>query len=45
MTFELIRLRFHFHAAEPLYFPRGKAANVLRGAFGMMLRESASPAA
>jgi len=42
MTFELWRLRFHFHAEESLVFPPGKAANVLRGAFGMMLRETAN---
>jgi hypothetical protein len=44
-TFELWRLRFQLHAEEPVVFPPGKAANTLRGAFGMMLRESASPAA
>jgi hypothetical protein len=42
VTFELIRLRFHFRAAESLHFPPGKAANTLRGAFGMMLRDTAS---
>lgn len=42
VTFEFWRLRFHFHAAESLFFPPGKAANVLRGAFGMMLRETAN---
>lgn len=42
MTFELIRLRFHFRAMESLFFPPGKAGNVLRGAFGMMLRETAN---
>jgi hypothetical protein len=41
VTFELIRLRFRFRAAGPLYFPPGKAGNTLRGAFGMMLRETA----
>ncbi len=41
MTFELIRLRFHLRAAEPVHFPPGKAGNVLRGAFGLMLRETA----
>jgi len=45
VTFEFWRLRFHFHAQQALVFPPGKAANVLRGAFGMMLRETASPAA
>jgi hypothetical protein len=43
VTFELIRLRFHFRAVESLYVPRGKAGNTLRGALGMMLRETASP--
>ena len=42
VTFDLWRLRFHFHAEESLFFPPGKAANVLRGAFGMMLRETAN---
>lgn len=42
VTFELIRLRFHFRAAAALYFPPGKAGNTLRGAFGMMLRETAA---
>jgi len=44
VTFEVWRLRFHFHAEESLFFPPGKAANVLRGAFGMMLRETAGAA-
>jgi hypothetical protein len=44
VTFEFWRLRFRFHAEQSLYFPPGKAANTLRGAFGMMLRETASPA-
>ena len=44
MTFDLWRLRFHFHAEEALFFPPGKAANVLRGAFGTLLRETADPA-
>jgi len=42
VTFELIRMRFHLRAAGSLYFPPGKAGNVLRGAFGMMLRETTS---
>ena len=41
MTLDLIRLRFHFRAAGSLYFPPGKAGNTLRGAFGIMLRETA----
>jgi hypothetical protein len=42
MTFELWRLRFRFQAEESLVFPAGNAANVLRGALGMMLRETAN---
>jgi hypothetical protein len=45
VTFEFWRLRFRFHAEQSLFFPPGQAANVLRGAFGTMLRETASPAA
>jgi hypothetical protein len=41
VTFDLVRLRFRFRALEPKYFPPGKAGNVLRGAFGTMLLESA----
>jgi hypothetical protein len=41
MTFELIRLRFHFRAAGSLCFPPGKAGNTLRGAFGILLRQTA----
>jgi hypothetical protein len=41
VTFELIRLRFHMRAAGSLWFPPGQAGNVLRGAFGMLLRQSA----
>lgn len=44
VTFEVWRLRFRFKAEESVFFPPGKAANTLRGAFGMMLRETASPA-
>jgi hypothetical protein len=39
--FDLLRARFHFRALDPLYFPPGKAANVLRGAFGTILRKTA----
>lgn len=42
MTFELIRLRFHFRAVESLRFAPGKAGNTLRGAFGMMLQRTAT---
>jgi hypothetical protein len=39
VTFELIRLRLVFRAVDPLHFPQGSAANVLRGAFGLMLHD------
>lgn len=35
--FELVALRLEFAARDGLHFPPGKAANVLRGAFGMAL--------
>jgi hypothetical protein len=44
-TFEFYRFRFHFRALDPVHFPRGKSANVVRGAFGAMLRQSAAPEA
>jgi hypothetical protein len=43
-TFEFFRFRFHFRAAEQVHFPRGKSANLVRGAFGTVLRESVTPA-
>ena len=43
-TFEFFRFRFHFRAAEQVHFPRGKSANLVRGAFGSVLRESVAPA-
>jgi len=42
-TFEFFRFRFHFRAAEPVHFPLGKTANLVRGAFGTALRESVTP--
>jgi hypothetical protein len=39
-TFEFYRFRFHFRALDRLYFPRGKSANVVRGAFGAVLRDT-----
>jgi hypothetical protein len=39
MTFEFHRLRFHFQAEDPVYFPPGKPGNILRGAFGMFFRK------
>jgi hypothetical protein len=37
MRFEFYPLRFQFVARESLYFPPGNAANILRGAFGVIL--------
>jgi hypothetical protein len=34
LNFHLYPLRFFFVAREPVHFPLGKAANLLRGAFG-----------
>ena len=39
-SFEFFRFRFHFQALDPVHFPAGKSANVVRGAFGMALREA-----
>jgi hypothetical protein len=38
MRFEFYRLRFNLTAQETIRFPRGKPANVLRGAFGSIFR-------
>ena len=35
--FRLYRLRFHFVSAEPVYYPHGRASNVIRGALGTIL--------
>jgi hypothetical protein len=43
--FEFYRFRFHFRAIDPVYFPAGKSGNVIRGALGKVLRDTASPAA
>jgi hypothetical protein len=43
-TFEFYRFRFHFRALDRVNFPPGKSSNVVRGAFGTLLRQSASPA-
>jgi hypothetical protein len=39
-TFEFYRYRFHFRAIDHLHFPAGKSANVVRGAFGAVLRDT-----
>jgi len=41
--FEFYRYRFQFTAAAPIHFPAGKSANVVRGAFGLLLRDTAAP--
>ena len=44
MQFQLFPLRFQFVAGESLYFPPGKAGNILRGALGLIFkRETCSP--
>ena len=44
VTFEFFRFRFRFRALDALFFPPGKSTNVLRGAFGTLLRDTATPA-
>jgi CRISPR-associated endoribonuclease Cas6 len=44
IRFEFYRFRFHFRAVDPMFFPAGKSGNVIRGALGMVLRDTASPA-
>jgi len=39
-AFEFYRFRFHFRALDKLHFPKGKSANVIRGAFGAVLRDT-----
>jgi hypothetical protein len=41
LDFPLYPWRFTFVAREPLYFPPGKASNLLRGAFGSIFRRIA----
>ena len=41
MIFRLQPLRFSFAALETIHFPEGKSANILRGAFGVILRRLA----
>ena len=40
-SFSVWPFRFHFVAVDALYFPPDKAANVLRGAFGVIFRKLA----
>lgn len=41
MTFAFFRLRFHFEAIDPLWFPAEGAGNTVRGALGYVLRQVA----
>jgi hypothetical protein len=41
LNFRLHPLRFSFVALDPVYFPPGKSANLLRGAFGVIFRRIA----
>ncbi|MFL6354424.1 MAG: hypothetical protein ACJ74Z_21595 [Bryobacteraceae bacterium] len=41
VVFRLYPLRFSFIAREPIYFPPGKSSNILRGAFGLIIRRIA----
>jgi hypothetical protein len=41
LHFRLYPLRFSFVARDPIDFPPGKSANLLRGAFGLILRRIA----
>lgn len=43
MTFRFCSLRFCFCPRDCIHFPAGKSANVLRGAFGHLLRRTACP--
>jgi hypothetical protein len=39
LTFEFFAFRFQFRALESLYFPPGKAGNVIRGTLGSIFRK------
>ena len=38
-SFSLFACRFHFRAVDTLYFPPGKAGNIVRGTFGSIFRK------
>jgi len=44
IAFAFYRFRFHFRALDAVHFPAGKSTNVIRGAFGSVLRDTAPPA-
>jgi len=41
LRFDLFAFRFHFRAGGGIYFPPGKAGNIVRGAFGSIFRKIA----
>ena len=41
LALQLLPLRFHLEARQPIYFPPGKASNILRGGFGRSFRSIA----
>jgi hypothetical protein len=43
LTFAFHRLRLHFRATDAIFFPAFQSANILRGAFGTILREVVPP--
>jgi len=43
LTFQVLPLRFGFHARDALHFPVGKSGNTLRGAFGTIFRRLVCP--
>jgi CRISPR-associated endoribonuclease Cas6 len=45
LIFRLLACRFHFRALESVFFPPGKAGNVLRGALGSSLSNLSAPRA
>jgi hypothetical protein len=44
-NFQFFRFRFRFSALNAVHFPAGKSGNIIRGALGRILRDTASPAA
>ncbi len=43
LTIDFFPLRIHFVAAARIQFPAGSPGNVIRGAFGILLRQAARP--
>jgi hypothetical protein len=42
-TLDFYRFRFFFRATDPVVFPPGQSGYIIRGAFGQILRQVASP--